>query len=179
MVNYPATFCPYCGAELGAIEVEERERKFCPDCERVVWHNPVPGAGVAVVDRRPGAEDAVLLVERAVPPGVGEWTIPGGHLELGEDAAVGAVRELREETGLVADPADLTFLDASALDPIDGKHVLSIGYAVEYERTDGAVEAGSDAGAARFFTPTKFDDSDGVLRPYFRERFERAARLFG
>ena len=178
MVTYPPEFCPDCGGALEPVEIEGRERDRCPTCDRIVWQNPVPGASVAVVDPRAGDEDAVLLVRRARPPGIGEWTIPGGHLELGEDAADGAVRELREETGLVADPGDLVFLDASALDPIDGKHVISIGYAVEYGTLEGEIGAGSDAGAARFFTPTEFDRSGEAFREYFRDRFETVARLF-
>ena len=178
MVNYPPDFCPYCGGALVPVEVEGRERDRCPACDRIVWQNPVPGASVAVVEPREGEEDAVLLVERARPPGLGEWTIPGGHLELGEDADEGAVRELREETGLVADPDDLRFLDASALDPIADKHVISIGYAVERRRTEGTLRAGSDAGDARFSTPSEFDRSDETFREYFRDRFERAARTF-
>ena len=175
MVSYPPDFCPYCGGALEPIQVEERERDRCPACDRIIWHNPVPGASVAVVEPRSGGEDAVLLVERARPPGVGEWTLPGGHLELGEDAADGAARELREETGLVADPDDLRFLDASALEPMAGKHVISIGYAVERRRTEGTLKAGSDARDARFFTPSEFDRSGETFREYFRERFERAS----
>ncbi len=42
----------------------------------------------------------VVLVRRGGPPLEGEWSIPGGTLELGETIAEGVRRELREETGL-------------------------------------------------------------------------------
>ncbi|SFO68803.1 MULTISPECIES: NUDIX hydrolase [Actinomadura] len=42
----------------------------------------------------------LLLVQRGRPPGVGQWTIPGGRVEPGEDDHAAVVRELREETGL-------------------------------------------------------------------------------
>ena len=42
--------------------------------------------------------------------GSGQWSLPGGGLHRGEDPKVGAVRELREETGLVVQPAQLQHL---------------------------------------------------------------------
>ena len=46
--------------------------------------------------------DSRVLLVRIAPgyPNVGRWTLPGGGLEFGEDAADGALRELTEETGL-------------------------------------------------------------------------------
>ena len=41
-----------------------------------------------------------LLVRRGSEPLKGQWSIPGGTLELGETIAEGVARELREETGL-------------------------------------------------------------------------------
>ncbi len=58
---------------------------------------PVVAVGVLIVD-----EERVLLVQRARPPQVGRWTVPGGKVELGESLEEAALRELREETGLQA-----------------------------------------------------------------------------
>jgi 8-oxo-dGTP diphosphatase len=49
--------------------------------------------------------DRVLIVQRAQQPNAGRWGFPGGVLELGETVAAGAMRELREETGIVAEAA--------------------------------------------------------------------------
>lgn len=50
-------------------------------------------------------DDRALIVQRAQQPNAGRWGFPGGVLELGESVAAGAMRELREETGIIAEPA--------------------------------------------------------------------------
>lgn len=56
---------------------------------------PVVGVGGVVV-----RDGRALLIRRGSEPLKGQWSIPGGMLELGETIAQGVVRELREETGL-------------------------------------------------------------------------------
>jgi 8-oxo-dGTP diphosphatase len=62
-------------------------------------------AGVVLVDRR----GWILLQERDEFPAIDpeKWGLAGGHLEPGEDAKLGALRELLEETGIRLDPGDL------------------------------------------------------------------------
>jgi ADP-ribose pyrophosphatase YjhB (NUDIX family) len=57
--------------------------------------HPIVAVGVLLLDG-----DRVLLVQRARPPQVGRWTVPGGGVEVGETLEEAAARELREETGL-------------------------------------------------------------------------------
>ncbi|WP_265108881.1 NUDIX domain-containing protein [Halosolutus halophilus] len=177
MVSRPPTFCPHCGDSLETVAVDGRERERCLDCDRVIWHNPVPCAAVAVVDRTE-PDPAVLCVERGVPPGVGEWTLPGGHVEIDEAPEAAAARELAEETDVAVDPDALELLDATTVPPRDGKHVVTIHYVVDRNATGGEPIAGSDATAARFWSPTAFDASDETFRPVHEERFRTAAALF-
>lgn len=54
----------------------------------------------------------VILIQRKTEPNAGWWGFPGGHVELGETAMQAAIRELREETGVIARPLDyLTNID--------------------------------------------------------------------
>lgn len=163
MVQRVPDYCPDCGTALESRRHEGRERRYCPNCERFVFRNAAPCGGVVVVDG-----DSVLLVEREVPPGAGQWTVPGGHLEADEPPADGAARELAEESGVVADPDDLRLVDARLLAPFRGKHVISIGYAVPRAATTGDPTAGSDAAAAEFVPAEAVRREDRPLRPHVR-----------
>ncbi len=66
---------------------------------------PLVGVGAVVV-----AQGRVLLVRRGTEPLKGQWSLPGGMLELGESLTAGVVREVLEETGLVVEPLELVEL---------------------------------------------------------------------
>lgn len=75
-------------------------------------------AVLAVVLRGAGPDARALIVQRAQQPNAGRWGFPGGVLELGETVAAGAMRELREETGVEAEPAGILDVhDAIHRDP--------------------------------------------------------------
>jgi 8-oxo-dGTP diphosphatase len=63
---------------------------------------PLVGVGGVVIDN-----GRALLIRRGGPPMEGQWSIPGGMLELGETLAEGVARELAEETGLEVDVVDI------------------------------------------------------------------------
>src|ERR1700732_3227941 len=56
---------------------------------------PMVGVGGVIID-----QGRALLIRRGREPLLGEWSIPGGMLELGETLEQGVARELLEETGL-------------------------------------------------------------------------------
>ncbi len=61
--------------------------------------SPMVGVGAVVFDA-----DCVLLVRRAKAPLAGEWSLPGGAVELGETLEEAVAREVAEETGLNVTP---------------------------------------------------------------------------
>jgi 8-oxo-dGTP diphosphatase len=57
---------------------------------------PIVGVGAVILDR-----GRVLLIKRGSPPLQGEWSLPGGVVEVGETLRAAVEREALEETGLV------------------------------------------------------------------------------
>ena len=63
------------------------------------WPRPMVTVDAAVFSTA-GSKPQVLLIKRGREPNKGLWAFPGGFLEIDEELIDGAVRELREETGL-------------------------------------------------------------------------------
>jgi len=63
---------------------------------------PLVGVGGVII-----AGGRTLLIRRGGPPLEGQWSIPGGMLELGETIEEGVRRELAEETGIEVRVLDL------------------------------------------------------------------------
>ena len=104
---------------------------------------PIVAVGVVCVR----GQDEVLLIQRGTEPRKGEWSIPGGKLDLGARLKDCAARELLEETGVTARIGDL-------LDVFDGlflpqKHYVLVDYLATW--VSGEPRAGDDAAEACFF----------------------------
>jgi 8-oxo-dGTP diphosphatase len=110
-----------------------------------------PDAPVAAVGAVVIRDGAVLLVRRAAPPRQGEWSLPGGRLELGESLADGVRREVREETGLavsvgpVVDVFDRVHRDDAGRIRY---HFVIVDFLCEVR--GGTLAAGDDAADARW-----------------------------
>ena len=101
--------CSYCGTPYAAPDAPWP--RLCAGCGATTWRNPLPVAIVLLPVHAPDGRPGVVVVRRAIEPCLGELCLPGGFIELGETWREAAVRELREETGLPAEPADVRLFD--------------------------------------------------------------------
>jgi len=95
MSPFDPTYCPRCATALEPRDEHGTMRSTCSACGYIWYRNPVPAAGVLLIE-----EGRVLLVRRKFDPRAGQWCLPAGFMEAGETPEQTAVRELREETGL-------------------------------------------------------------------------------
>ncbi|WP_262694943.1 NUDIX hydrolase [Kordiimonas aquimaris] len=108
---------------------------------------PIVGVGAVVMK-----ENKVLLIKRGKSPRKGEWSLPGGAIELGETVTAAMSREIREETGLsvtFSEIIDIIDFIEHTPDEKTKFHYVLIDYLAYYK--EGTLKAGSDADDARFF----------------------------
>jgi mutator protein MutT len=107
------------------------------------------GVGAVIVEA-----DRVVLIRRRFEPLAGQWSLPGGTLELGETLEQGAAREMVEETGLVVHIGPvIEVFDRIIYD--DEKRVRYHFVLVDYLcwPVGGELRASSDVEDARFVDP--------------------------
>jgi len=107
---------------------------------------PRTGVSIAVF-----SGEGVLLVQRGKAPYYGYWSLPGGSQEFGETLEKAALRELREETGLLAGTLRFAEIFEPMLRNDDGTIVDHFVLAVFCCRSfRGTLRAGDDASRAEW-----------------------------
>ncbi|HZR57788.1 MAG TPA: NUDIX hydrolase [Terriglobales bacterium] len=132
---------------------------------------PLVGIGAIIVE-----DGRVVLIKRGHSPLLGEWSIPGGMLELSESMRQAAVREAQEETGLVVEATELLGVFDRIVRDDDGRtlyHYVLIDFLCR--RVSGELKAAGDADDARWFTREEAgklplpEDTAGVIRLGFEK----------
>ena len=116
---------------------------------------PVVGVGAVVLISQADAarfgwsgdpgNPGVVLVKRKYEPLQGQWTLPGGGIEVGETLEAGIARELVEETGLIVDVGPIVEVFDRIVPDDEGRtryHYVLIDYLCV--PTGGRLSAGSD-----------------------------------
>ncbi|WP_440957608.1 NUDIX hydrolase [Oceanicaulis sp. LC35] len=116
-------------------------------------------------------EEDVLLIRRANPPFQGCWSIPGGKVEFGETLHQAGLREVREETGVIAKVETLIDVFESIT---EHGHFVMADFSACW--ISGEPQAGDDALDAAFFPFEKacdlvaWDDTRTALRQSAEKR---------
>lgn len=123
---------------------------ICPHCQKEIkrYRNPFPTVDIIIQ-----IDDRVLLIERRNQP-LG-WALPGGFVDYGESLESAAIREAREETGLVLKNLR-QFRAYSDPNRDPRQHNISMVFTAE---ASGKPEAGDDAKRIKLFTLDKLPSS--------------------
>ena len=120
---------------------------------RIYPDRPFVGVGAVVLNG-----NRVLLVKRALEPLSGEWSLPGGAVEIGETLEAAVIREVREETCLEVEVGPLVEVVDRLTQDNDGRvayHFVIVDYLCR--ATGGSLQSASDAAAAEWVA---IDDLD-------------------
>ncbi len=158
-------FCSECGVRLPGRTSGPWPRVACERCGAVFYLSPrLAAACIAYRD------DRVLLCRRAVDPGYGMWSLPGGFVEKGESVASGAAREFLEEAWVVVEIAR-----PYALFRVARGHQMHVVYLAKL--LDTAFRPGAESLEAALFDESgvpwnhlAFASTREALRRYFGDR---------
>jgi ADP-ribose pyrophosphatase YjhB (NUDIX family) len=125
------------------------------ESERRYPSRPLVGVGAVILSD----DDRVVLVKRRQEPLAGQWSLPGGMLELGETLEAGAAREILEETGLIVDVGAVVDVFDRILVDEEGRvryHFVLIDYLCRPR--GGTLVAASDVGEVALVNPARVGD---------------------
>jgi len=133
---------------------------------------PIVGVGAVVIK-----DHRVLLVLRGHEPNRGQWSIPGGIVELGETLAQAAAREVREECQVEVEAGQvLATIDLIQRDEGGRIHYHFVLLDLLARYMGGEHVAGTDALAVRWVAEGELDQLDIIPRlvPVIRQALHQA-----
>jgi ADP-ribose pyrophosphatase YjhB (NUDIX family) len=142
---------------------------------RLYPDQPVVGVGAVLIK-----EGKIALIKRGNEPSKGKWSIPGGHVELGENLKEAVIRETKEETCLDVDNPIL--IDVVENVDLDEQRKIKYHYViVDYlvHVIGGNIQAASDAAELRWVPLDEVEayNLTASFRLFFsnnREKLEKA-----
>jgi ADP-ribose pyrophosphatase YjhB (NUDIX family) len=146
--------CPACGGTLSSkiVVASEPARLVCDACCLVFYVDPKVAVGTICTG--PGG---VVLLRRAIEPGLGKWVFPGGYVDRGETAEHAARREAFEEIH-----AEIRLRRLLNVYSYEGSPVIVIVY--EAEVVGGQLSCGEEALEVRWFAQREIPWDDLAFR---------------
>lgn len=114
---------------------------------------PIVGVGAVIID-----DGKVLLIRRRYEPLAGQWSLPGGAVDIGETLEAATAREMKEETGLDVEVGPVIEVFDRIIKDEDERvryHYVLVDYLCW--PTGGVLEAGSDVDAAVLVDPSELE----------------------
>ncbi len=137
---------------------------------------PIAGVGAVILRHGPADQRQVLLIRRAQEPLKGEWSLPGGAVELGETLEEAVRREVLEETGLVVETvAVVESFDRNARDDRGQVryHYVLIDYLCRI--VGGSLRCATDALEGRWATADELDGLTPLTVAVIRKAMQMAS----
>ena len=134
---------------MAYVPSSKKEADFLANFDGLIYQNPALAADTALfaVD---GELLKILLIQRGGYPYKGCWALPGGFVDIDEDIANAAKRELKEETGI-----DVPYVEQAAVwgkperDP--RQRVVTVSFVAIAWLGSAKAKAGDDAAQAEWF----------------------------
>ncbi len=141
-------YCPRCAGELGPKMVGGRERLACPNCNFIHFGEFSIGVGGVVID-----DGKVLLIRRGIEPFAGWWQIPGGYTEFDENIDAAVVREVQEESGILARPLSILGVRNAIGGIVNGQGSTNVYVMFLMEKLSGEAHIDGDESSGASFVP--------------------------
>ena len=153
----PFRFCPKCGSP--DFEIHNALSRHCSNCGFTFYQNPRASTAAFILN----SKGELLVARRGKEPAKGTLDLPGGFVDNEENAEQGMVREIREETGLTVDAADVTYLfSIPNIYRYSGMDIHTLDLFFQCQVEDDAVVKAADDASDCFWVP---------LRKVYVERF--------
>lgn len=115
-------------------------------------NNKQENVSTCIILKMLGDEIEVLLIKRGSKPNIGDWCLPGGHIETEEKPLDTAIREIKEETNINLNKNNLFLVDEMSSDKLNNYIYTTIQTKYNKEKS------GSDAKDAKWFKVSELPD---------------------
>jgi len=160
-------YCPNCGNICTVIDDNGIKREHCSKCNFINYKNPYPCVSVLIVNKH----NEVLLGKRhknSIYPE--KWCLPCGYMEYNETYVEAAIREVKEEVGILISPKGIINVVSNKLN--NNINSLVIVLIAEYNE-DEKIIPNDDITEVSFFNinnlpPLAFEADNFIINKYWK-----------